>query len=534
MVVIPLGNDYLTGNCRDHKTVSERIRLESLRNLSILDTPPDAYIDALTRATARHLGAPICLLSLVDEGRQWFKSKVGLEATETPREMAFCHHAIKQDDIYEITDATDSKVFQDNPLVTGDPNIRFYAGAPIKLKNDQNIGTLCVIDNQARQLNSEQKSYLLAMKTAIEVYLQDERVMQQHAQMEQFQNLLAMNNEDLIFVKDEAFRITYANPAFLRLYPDKTLSDILGTTTFEDYLPEDVNEFLKFDKIAFEQGESETLEEILFPDGKNRWLWTKKTRYLGSDNRHYILAIARDVTERERNNRKLKQSLQDLDNFAYVASHDLKAPLNGIEKVTSWIEDDLSEHINEEIKGHFTLINGRILRMRNLLDDLLEYSRVGRLNYEIEQVNLQETVNDLVGFLDVDEGFVITSQPFFLKVHKVPFEMALRNLIQNAIKHHDANHGHIHIQCVDTARSFVIDVDDDGPGIPETLREKAKSIFQTLKSKDEVEGSGLGLALVEKSLRTINGSLELLDSPLGGCRVRLNWPKFAGDERHDV
>ena len=141
--------------------LNEEERLVALRGLAVLDTPPEAEFDALVQAAALVCGVPISLVSLVDASRQWFKANHGLAgASETPREQAFCAHAILQDGIFEVADAAADPRFADNPLVLGAPDIRFYAGAPLRLADGQPVGTLCVIDRQARKLTATQRQIL--------------------------------------------------------------------------------------------------------------------------------------------------------------------------------------------------------------------------------------------------------------------------------------------------------------------------------------------------------------------------------------
>jgi GAF domain-containing protein len=124
----------------------ETARLKALHGYGVLDTPNEAEFDAIVREAAKALGTPVALISLIDEHRQWFKAKVGLEPAETPRSISFCTHAIRGTEVMVVEDARNDARFADNPLVTGDPNIRFYAGAPLKTRDGQRIGTLCVID----------------------------------------------------------------------------------------------------------------------------------------------------------------------------------------------------------------------------------------------------------------------------------------------------------------------------------------------------------------------------------------------------
>jgi diguanylate cyclase (GGDEF)-like protein/PAS domain S-box-containing protein len=139
---------------------SEAERLDALRSLDLLDTPPEPAFDDLTRLAAFVCGTPIALISLVDPCRQWFKARVGLDATETHRDIAFCSHAILQDDLFVVPDATEDARFKDNPLVTGEPNIRFYAGMPLTGPEGHNLGTLCVIDRVPRMLSPQQQDAL--------------------------------------------------------------------------------------------------------------------------------------------------------------------------------------------------------------------------------------------------------------------------------------------------------------------------------------------------------------------------------------
>lgn len=138
----------------------EAQRLETLHALRILDSAPEERFDRLTRMAKRMFGVPISLVSIVDSDRQWFKSRQGLDATETPRAVSFCGHAILGDEVFTVDDASRDDRFHDNPLVTGSPNVRFYAGCPLRVANGHKMGTLCLIDDKPRSLDEEDRLLL--------------------------------------------------------------------------------------------------------------------------------------------------------------------------------------------------------------------------------------------------------------------------------------------------------------------------------------------------------------------------------------
>lgn len=136
------------------RPTNEEDRLEALRQLLILDTPPEERFDRLTAFAAQEFDVPMALLSLIDDDRQWFKSRVGMGPCETSRDISFCGHAILQNDVMVVPDATQDERFADNPLVTGDPHIQFYAGAPLQMPGGHNVGTLCLLDHKPRSLDA--------------------------------------------------------------------------------------------------------------------------------------------------------------------------------------------------------------------------------------------------------------------------------------------------------------------------------------------------------------------------------------------
>ncbi len=148
--------------------INEQQRLAVLRALKVLDTPPEERFDRVTRMARRIFGVPIALVSLVDENRQWFKSCDGLSATETDRNISFCGHAILQQGTFVIQDAHNDPRFFDNPLVTGEPYVRFYAGHPLTTLTGESLGTLCIIDHEPREFGTEDAEMLADLAGIVE------------------------------------------------------------------------------------------------------------------------------------------------------------------------------------------------------------------------------------------------------------------------------------------------------------------------------------------------------------------------------
>jgi GAF domain-containing protein len=168
---------------------NEKERLRTLSFYRVLDTGTEKLLDDLTRLASVICQTPVSLISLVDEERQWFKSKVGLEASQTPRNMAFCAHTILQDEVMVVRDATQDPRFADNPLVLNDPNIRFYAGAPLTVAPGISLGSLCVIDKIPRTLTSSQLEALETLRNAVVNQLELRRAL---ADLRDIQSMIPM------------------------------------------------------------------------------------------------------------------------------------------------------------------------------------------------------------------------------------------------------------------------------------------------------------------------------------------------------
>lgn len=233
--------------------------------------------------------------------------------------------------------------------------------------------------------------------------------------------------------------------------------------------------------------------------------------------------------ELERHSLELERSNRDLEQFAYVASHDLKAPLRAIEVLVEWLHEDLKDYGGGEVQENLGLLKQRTSRLNRLLDDLLAYSRATRQVGEVTMVDSRELVRDIITLLGPPAGMRIevdASLPT-LGSNRAPLEQVLRNLINNAIKHHPAPaNGHIRVYAQDQGDSVLFAVEDDGAGIPAQYADKVFQMFQTLQPRDDREGSGMGLAIVSRIVDWQGGRTWFHSGPRdGGTVFKFLWNK---------
>jgi signal transduction histidine kinase len=238
---------------------------------------------------------------------------------------------------------------------------------------------------------------------------------------------------------------------------------------------------------------------------------------------------ARDAAERElrTNNEQLSRSNRDLEEFAYVASHDLKAPLGGIDGAAKWLEEDLHDSLSGESRKILRLMRSRITRMEKLLDDLLTYSRAGRTDTQIGETNVAAIFDGILEVLGPPAHITVRVEGELpvITTAGAQLEQVLRNLINNAIKHHDKRIGEVVLSGRRVGNVVEFSVRDDGPGIAPQFHDKIFQLFQTLKRRDEVESSGMGLAVVKKLVEQQNSRITVHSRGDGtGSEFRFGWP----------
>jgi PAS domain S-box-containing protein len=260
------------------------------------------------------------------------------------------------------------------------------------------------------------------------------------------------------------------------------------------------------------------------------------TEMLLADKRRIFGGIIRDMSTMHEAQRsielytaELERSNHELDQFAYIASHDLKAPLRVIDNASRWLEEDLNDKLTDEDRANMTLLRGRAQRMEKLLDDLLEYSRIGKVQdgrYR-ESVSLAKLIDDVVFLLEPPSSMAVVAPPGFaaIGVYRMPLQRVFFNLIDNAIKHHDRGSGKIQLNAEDHGDYYLFTVQDDGPGIPDAYNEEIFEMFRTLKPRDQVEGSGMGLAFVKKTVESVGGAISVASAGERGTVFSFSWPK---------
>ena len=300
---------------------AEAERLARLRELVVLDSAPEPLFDDIARLASEVCGVPIALLSLVDAERQWFKANVGLAGVnQTPRDVAFCAHAIADAALFEVPDTTHDPRFAGNPLVTGAPNIRFYAGAPLVLPGGARVGTLCVIDREARQLNPSQARMLqsLAGIASQALVMRRDLITKSLSVRSEFEGALAESEaRHRAIVEDQAELVSlarpdgelvYVNPAYARHF-GRVPAQMIGTSLFDYVEPADRAAVKALVDQVLRTGESDAGENrMVAADGTDRWVaWTNR---LQVDTRKQALlhSVGRDVTERKRLDQALRAS----------------------------------------------------------------------------------------------------------------------------------------------------------------------------------------------------------------------------------
>jgi len=225
----------------------------------------------------------------------------------------------------------------------------------------------------------------------------------------------------------------------------------------------------------------------------------------------------------------MADAYRQLDQFAYVASHDLKAPLRGIANLAQWIQDDAPEGLSDESAEHLRLLHSRVQRMEALIDGILAYSRAGRVSSKAEMVDTGALVHEVIDLIAPPDGVTIAVPDDLptLKTKLLPLQQVFMNLVVNAVKYGSAERADatVRIEWRDAGDDIQFSVSDNGPGIAPEFHDRVWGIFQVLTSRDKIEGTGVGLAVVKKIVESHGGRVSLESTPGEGATFHFTWPK---------
>ena len=247
-----------------------------------------------------------------------------------------------------------------------------------------------------------------------------------------------------------------------------------------------------------------------------------------------IIAAITDVSEQKKMEQDLRQANSNLDEFTYVVSHDLKSPLRGIASLIEWIEEDLGNTISDDVKHNLHRIDVRIQRMGTLIEDLLAYAHAGEKRTNVAKIHLPTLIENVIALINPQNTFEISveCQIDHIVASTAPLETILRNLISNAMKHHDQDTGKIQILVKPEQDSCIFSITDDGPGIPAAAHQNIFKLFQTL-SHDAPTRTGIGLAIVKRLIEANNGRIEIESNEhQRGATFHFWWPYLTEEDRN--
>ncbi len=284
--------------------------------------------------------------------------------------------------------------------------------------------------------------------------------------------------------------------------------------------------------------ETESKEDTLrmiTADGQEKWLGISLSPYYSNGAHIGFTGTLADVTARVTAETKLQSYTNDLerinaelDQFAYVVSHDLKAPLRAINNLSEWIEEDIADMLEGDTKNQFRLLRGRVHRMENLINGILSYSRAGRMKTVKEKFLIKSLVDELCESFSTKKplSFHIEGDAGMeIEAEKIALTQILQNLISNGIKYNDKAGINITVGWKDLGSQFAFYVGDNGPGISPEFHERIFVIFQTLQARDELESTGVGLAIVKKILDEKHSEIRIETVMGEGTTFLFNWPK---------
>lgn len=528
----------------------ESDRLKVLKALKILDTDPEPRFDRATRLAASVAETPIALVSFVDEYRQWFKSRVGLDVCETDRSQAFCHFAIQSADPLIVPDALLDARFKNNPLVTGAPHIRFYAGFPLTLASGDNVGTLCVIDTQPRILSAAQQVSLRGLADIVV----DELELSRDVQESDLKAKVAQQSIDSVRETRNFYRsiMDTCSESIACYQPMRTdagaISDFILTdcneaacaargSTRDDMIGRTLSELvtnLEQETMSRYRGVVETGEPLHFDlhyvdDNYDDWFRVSAARHADGG----LVLLTTSITEEKQAAMRLQRSRDALASFTAAVSHDLRTPLGHIAGFVQLIEEELDGQLNAQTQEFMSYVVDGVEHMRRLIEAMQKHAQLGQVVVDRRPVDLaslaehaarrfQSQMAEIGGSFDVDhlpqcEG------------DRILLDQLLSNLIANAIRYRCPNRAlALKISGQADAKGATLYIADNGIGITPEIRAKVFNLFVRGVAKEpEDQGLGIGLATCRAIANAHGGSIDIDPEYQEGTRFILALPSGA-------
>ncbi|WP_454718879.1 ATP-binding protein [Caulobacter segnis] len=500
----------------------EASRLRALRRLAILDTPRDPRFDRIAQLAKAACATQMAVVSLVDEHRQWFKAAEGLTDTETPREDAFCAHALGSAATLWIEDARLDPRFAENRMVVGDPFIRFYAGAPIRLSSGYIVGTVCVIDGAPRAYDAKIDEIL----TALAGLAADE--MEAHASRATI-DAFVDNAPISLVMTDLDLRILRVSQTWSGLY-GKAADEVTGATLDEVFPGLAQGWGSLFRRVLAGASERGISRSDLTSLGANRWFKWSAAPWRDAVGRIAGLLIAsQDVTELEHARENAERASQAKSDFLANMSHEIRTPMNGVLGVVSALA---RTPLSPDQSAMVSLIERSGQALNTLLSDVLDVSRMeaGQLSLTPGPFDLALLLDDVAGLfapLAKEKALDLTvtrlPQPTWVMGDSVRLRQILSNLLTNGLKFTDK--GGVDVKAVgpDASGRLHFVVRDTGIGFTPV---EAKLLFDRFHQVDasatrRFGGAGLGLAISRALARMMDGDLTAVGSPGDGSSFTL-------------
>lgn len=524
-------------------------RLEALRRAGLLDTPPEEAFDRLTRLASKILHAPISIVSLVDEDRQFFKSEIGLSEPwasrrQTPLSHSFCQHAVATGQPLIIGDAREHPLVQGN---LGIPNLGIiaYAGIPLISRDGQPLGSFCVIDKQPRVWSDEEIEILkdLAASVMTEIELRTairdaERAVEQlHESRTQLQDLFD-NATDLIQSAAPDGRFLYVNRAWQETL-GYTSEEAAGLSVFDIIHPDQRQYCLALLQSAMD-GQTVEWAEVTFiaKDGRSIAVEGNVNCRFENGQPAATRGIFRDITVRKRAEAEVRRAIEKEKElgelklrFVSMASHEFRTPLSVILSSAELLENYGDGWPTEKKTQHYRRIETSVENMTHMLDNVLIIGKAeaGKLQFTPASLDLEAFCRDLAEEIRLSVGreheilFECVAGCADARVDERLLRQVLTNLLSNAVKYSPkGSQVRFTLRC--DADCAVFDVQDRGLGIPADDQPRLFESFHRAKNVGSIPGTGLGLSIVKKSVDLHGGEITFASQPGAGSTFTVSVP----------